>query len=176
MVDEPTGRRDENVDAAAHSGDLAPERCTAEYRCDGHARLAAIGFEALGNLRCQFSCRRQNEHTRALALGGTTVGGEPVQDRQREGRRLSGARLRDTQQVLSLQNAWDGLRLNRGRRRVTLRVKRLKQCGVQSKFGKRGQFKLFHIARTTSPAEPVSAVRARTRRSIETPRVAWAVM
>ena len=124
VLEEPAGRGDEDVDAAAHGIDLRPVRDAAVHQGDGQVRVASVGLEALRDLRRELARRRQDERARAPPHApGRLVGGEPVQDRQREGRRLAGAGLGDAQQVLAGQHAWDGLRLDRGRRRVALGVR-----------------------------------------------------
>ena len=57
----------------------------------------------------------------------TALGGKAVEDRQRKGRGLAGARLRDAEQILALHQMGDRLRLDRRRRKVILGFERTPQ-------------------------------------------------
>ena len=99
MIDQTARRGDEDVDAAAQGVDLGAERDAAVHHGNRDARVLPIDAKALGDLRGKLTCRRQHEHARALPQRGAAVGGEAVQDRQREGGRLTGARLRNAHEV-----------------------------------------------------------------------------
>ena len=60
-----------------------------------------------------------------MRAGRSAVGGEPVQDRQREGGGLAGAGLGDAQQVASGEDVGNGLGLDRRGLRVAFGGERL---------------------------------------------------
>ncbi len=74
--------------------------------------MLAVGLEAFGDLAGQLARRREDERTCAAARRRLTVGGEALQDRQRERGRLAGSRLRDAEQILAGEQARNGLHLD----------------------------------------------------------------
>ena len=76
--------------------------------------MPAIGAEAVGDLAGQFARRREHQHAAGLALGAQPLGVQMIEDRQREGRGLAGAGLRDADDVAALGGERDGLGLDRG--------------------------------------------------------------
>ena len=70
--------------------------------------VAAIGAEAFDDLAGQFARRAEHQHAAALLLQRLPVGGEPVEDRQRERGGLAGAGLRDADEVASGEDERDG--------------------------------------------------------------------
>jgi len=134
MVDQPARRSDEHIDAIARGSDLRPMRNTAIHRSDRDAHMPAIGPETLGDLGRQFSCRREDQHARALAQRRTAVRGEPVQDRQSESGGLAGAGLGDAEKVLAGEHIGDRLGLDRGRDRIAFVGKRLQKGRTEPEF------------------------------------------
>ena len=156
--------------------DLRPVRDAAVHDGDGEAGVAAVGLEAVGDLRRKLARRRQHEHARMVARRRPAVGGEAVQDRQREGRGLAGARLRDAHQVAAGDHARDRLRLDRGRYRVALGGERLEEVGVETQLGECGQFHIFHV-RPSAPDSRNHFGRTQANAAVqEMPRVAWAII
>ncbi len=117
MVEQAAWRRHQDVDAARQGLRLLPDRNAAEHHGNGELCVAPIGLEAFGDLARELACRRENEGPAGSWLRPARIGGgQALQDRQRERRRLAGAGLRDPAKVLAGENLRDGLRLDRGRR------------------------------------------------------------
>ncbi len=76
--------------------------------------MAPIGVEAVEDLRGKFARGTEHQHAAALAFARQGMGGETMQDRQREGGGLAGAGLRDADDVASAECDGDGLGLDRG--------------------------------------------------------------
>ncbi len=105
--------------------------------------MAAVGAEALGDLARELARRREHQHAAAFARSRTPARGEPVQDGQREGRGLAGARLGDAEQVGALENGRNGLRLDGSWSCIAFAVERLeKGCG-EAEFGEFRQLMSF---------------------------------
>ena len=117
MIEKPAGRRDQHIEAGLKRAYLSAMRHAAEHDRDLQPKSVGQVTEALGDLACEFAGRAQDEHTRAASRRWAPVGDEPVEDRQREGRRLAGAGLSDADQVAALHQRRDGLDLNWGRTR-----------------------------------------------------------
>ena len=98
--------------------------------------MGAIGAELVGDLDRQFPCRREDEGARCATATAAIGAGQPVQDRQREGRRLAGAGLGDGENVPPGHNLRDCLRLDRRRGRVFALGQRTLQGLGQAEFGK----------------------------------------
>ena len=125
MVDQAAWRRHQDVDAARQRLDLGAARDAAENHGAREVQMPAIGPEALGDLARELAGRRQDQGAAAPRLGTAPRRGEALEHRQREGRRLAGARLRDAAEVLAGKDMRDGLRLDRRRRDVLLGRERL---------------------------------------------------
>ena len=76
--------------------------------------MAAVGAEAVEDLAGELARRREHQHAQALLLQRLPVGGEPVEDRQRERGGLAGAGLRDADEVAACEDQRDGVGLDRG--------------------------------------------------------------
>ena len=114
-IEQPAGRGDQNVDAVEQRADLRAHRHAADRQRRLEAQMAAIGAEAVEDLAGQFAGRAQHQDAAAFALERARIRGETMQDRQREGRGLAGAGLRDADHVAARHDDRDGLRLDRGR-------------------------------------------------------------
>ena len=134
QVDQPARRGDQHVDAARHVLPVLAERGAAEHGGDPMLRELAVSAGAVGDLPGQLARRRQHQHAAGAGRGAAVGGGEPVDRRQHEGRGLAGAGLGDAEQVAALQDRRNGLQLDRGRRVVILRGKRL-QKGLREPEG-----------------------------------------
>ena len=112
------------------SADLVVDRDAAEDDRMRKAQKAAIGAE-----RSRRSGRRVRGSARGSARGSCAaraalaLGGEILQDGQREGRRLAGAGLGDAQQIAALQQMRDRLRLDRGGGLIAFGGQCLEQAG-----------------------------------------------
>src|SRR3546814_781347 len=83
--------------------------------------------------------------------------GQPVEDRQREGRGLAGAGLGDAEDVLALKAIGDRLRLNRRRRFITLVGQGAGNRFGKAEFGK--SFQLFTLKTCVSTHHALGAFR-----------------
>ena len=81
---------------------------------DWMPQMPAVGAEAVEDLSGELAGRAQHQHAAGLRLRADAVGGEVVEDRQREGCGLAGAGLRDADDVALGEQQRDGLRLDRG--------------------------------------------------------------
>ena len=109
MVDDATGRADDDVHAAAQAGELRAIGLAAVDRQHVETfQVRRIALEGLGHLDREFARRRQHEGLR-LALGQI----ERVEHGQGERGRLAGAGLRLAKHVAAGQQERDGLRLDR---------------------------------------------------------------
>jgi hypothetical protein len=152
VVDEAAGRGDDHIDAALQGERLRPVADAAEHGDHRKAGMAAVGLEAVGDLGGELTRRRQHEAARAATWRRPLLGGEPLQDRQREGGRLAGAGLGDAEQVAALQQRRDGLRLDRRRLGVALGGERLQQLVVEPEVVEsRGQRIVLSAASPDAP-------------------------
>ena len=110
------------------------------------AQVPAIGAEAVEDLAGQFAGRAQHQHAAGLRLRADAVGGEVVEDRQREGRGLAGAGLGDADDVALGEQQRDGLGLDRGGGDVFFFGKGAKDRLCEAEIVKRVQFKVFLCA------------------------------
>ena len=110
MVEQPTGRRDEDVDAAGELGILVVERHPADHQRDVELLPGAVLFEAFLHLGGEFARRLEDERARHSGAGAAVL--EHGQHRQREGRGLAGAGLRDAEHVAPREHVRYGLFLN----------------------------------------------------------------
>ena len=126
-IEEPPRRRHEDVDATGHGAGL---RVLVDAAVDHRALemgVAAVGFEAVVDLPGELARRRENEDPAMLRRGVATVVHEPLDERQREGRRLTGAGLRTAEEVAAGEDVRHRLGLDRRRRRVALVGERLEE-------------------------------------------------
>ena len=117
MIDQPAGRRDQHVEAGRERAHLGAVGNAAEHDRDLERQPVGKVAEALRDLARQFPRRAQHQRAHAAPGRGAPVGREAVEDRQREGRRLSGAGLGDADQVAAFEKRRNRLRLNWGRTR-----------------------------------------------------------
>ena len=174
VVEQAAGRGDQHVDAARQRLDL---RAVADAAIDGgdlDAEIASVGAEAVADLAAQLTRGAQHEHAAAAPHRLALVGGEAVQDRQREGGRLAGAGLGDALQVPAFEHARDGLDLDRRRRRVALLLEGLEDGRIQVEVREGLQVVLSFNANHTRQGAPDKAGSARmTRAAGQSGRPAW---
>ena len=108
--------------------------------------MAAIGAEAVEDLAGEFAGRAQHQHAAGLRLRAGAVGGEVIEDRQREGRGLAGAGLGDADDVALGEQQRDGLGLDRGGGDVFFFGKGAKDRLCEAEIVKGVQFKVFLYA------------------------------
>ena len=121
MVEQATGSCDKNVYAAMQKLILRVDIDAPENAPGGERNVLAIGFDALFDLRREFASGGQNERangsSRSGVSGRTDV--EQLQHWQRESGCLARPGLRAGEDVSTLQNYGNRLRLNRRRFGVT---------------------------------------------------------
>ena len=104
----------QNFDTMCHRSHLAIDRHAADRKRDGkRADVAAVSAEAVRDLSRQFARRREHQHAAGFLFRPQALGGQVIDDRQREGRRLAGPGLRNTDDVAALQHERNGLFLDR---------------------------------------------------------------
>jgi hypothetical protein len=111
-VEQAAGRGDQDIDTLLEQLLLVTHADAADEQRHGEVEMLAVGLEAVGNLRRQLA--RRAEDQRARHPGAGAAGGEAVQHRQGEARRLAGAGLRDADDVAALEQHGDGAGLDRG--------------------------------------------------------------
>ncbi len=141
-VEEPSRRRDQDVDAALQRSGLRALRNAAEDDRDVEPEPRAVGAEALRDLARKLTRRGEHEHARSARNARRVRGGEALEDRKREGRRLAGAGLRDAAKVAAGEDRGDCLRLDRGRDAVAFIGDGAKNGFAQGEIGKLGQWVL----------------------------------
>jgi hypothetical protein len=115
VVEEPAGRRDEDLDAGAHDRELLLDVDAAEHAGRPDARVLAVGLDRLLDLDRQLARRREDQ--RADRVAGrreacVRVALQALEDREDEGRGLAGARLGGTEHVVAGDDDRDGLLLD----------------------------------------------------------------
>ena len=113
MVEQTSRRCDQDVDAAVELLVLVVEGDAADQKRHRKLVVLAVFRETLGDLRREFARGLEDERTRHARLGSTSR--QHLDHRQREGRGLPGARLRDADDIAAAQNGWDCFGLNGGR-------------------------------------------------------------
>ena len=114
-IKEPTRRGDKDIDAVEQRANLGAHRHAADGKRRPDAQMAAIGAEAVENLPGQFTRRAEHQDAAALVRDRPRVGGQMMQDRQREGCGLAGAGLRNSDHIAARHD--DRYRLCLDRRR-----------------------------------------------------------
>ncbi len=133
MVEQPAGRRDEHVDAAAKLPHLRTEAYAAEHRHRGELEMLAVQPHGLLHLRCELARRRDDQRANRLARAasagdeGRGLRGKSLQHRQHEAGSLAGAGLRAGEQVAAREHRGDRLHLDRGGLLIALFLDRAQQ-------------------------------------------------
>jgi hypothetical protein len=151
-VEQPAGRGDQNIDALLQGPRLRILADAAKDHRVPQTGVTPVGVEALADLRGQFTGGSEDQHARAAAAAPRRLSGmrQAVQDGEREGRRLSRARLRAAQQIAAGHHARNRLRWDRGRRGVAL-----ENDGTQDGLGEPEFFKCHarSLGRIPGPEE-----------------------
>ena len=119
VIEQPAGRRDDDVGALAQCVDLRPRADAAENQQRALLEVTTEIDEGLLHLRREFA--RRHEHEAARGARATRVRldcREHLQQRQRERGRLAGARLGGGKQVATFEHRRDAAGLDRGGFRV----------------------------------------------------------
>jgi hypothetical protein len=138
-VEQTSRRGDEHVDAVEQRTHLGAHGHPADRQRGADAKMAAVGVEAVAYLAGQFPRRAEHQNAAGLALRPSPLGEQPMQDRQRERRGLSGAGLRDPDHVAARQHKRNGLDLDRRGRDVVLLGERARDRFGEPEIMKRGQ-------------------------------------
>ena len=138
-VEETARRGDQDVDALLERLDLLALPDAAEDHGGAELKLAAIGAEAIVDLPRKLARRRENERMRAPRRARPALLGQAMQNWQREGRGLAGARLGDAEQIPALHEKRNGLRLNWRRLEIVFGLERKPQRLGQPKAVERSR-------------------------------------
>ena len=92
-VEQAAGRRDKDIDAAAQAHHLRVDADAAVGRVGADAGVFAVLAEAGVDLFGQFARRHQHKGAHGVAADLDAIGGQAVQDGQREAGGLAGAGL-----------------------------------------------------------------------------------
>ena len=117
-IQQPARRGDKDVDTIEQRTDLRTHRHAADGERRPQMQVAPIGAEAVEDLAGQFARRAEHQYAAALAHRRTWLGGELMQDRQREGRGLASPGLGNADDVTARHQERNGLGLDRGWREV----------------------------------------------------------
>ena len=104
MIDQPTGRGDDDVGALFERSNLSAHRRATKDRCDAHPRRRSIGFQRALHLQGELAGRHEDEAPRRARPRTGCAHEQAVDDRQAKGRRLAGARLGTHEQIDSAQD------------------------------------------------------------------------
>ena len=113
VIDQATGRRDDDVDAGAQLLLLRLDRHAAVHRHDAQCGVSRVLVHAFFHLDAQLARRREHQRARPLRTAE-----ESIDDWKRERGGLAGSRLREPHDVPPLEYQRNGIRLNRGRRLI----------------------------------------------------------
>ncbi len=105
QVEQPPGRRHQHVDAVGERAHLRVDVHAADGERNGRAQVAAVGLEAVDDLRRQLARRAQHQHAAALGQRRVAVVGEVIEDRaarKRRSCRFRSARCRRRRGLASL--------------------------------------------------------------------------
>ena len=132
VVDGPTRRGDHDVDAARERLKLPTDGLAAVDRDDARTQVATVFVHGLGDLHRELAGGHKHECSGACAAFGS---GEPLQEGERERRRLARACRSLAEQVATVEQWWDRLTLDRGRLFVAELAQHTEQFGPQSQLG-----------------------------------------
>ena len=131
VIEQPAGRRDDDVDAAAKRVLLRPVADAAEHGRAGHRRVRREILQVFENLRRQLARGREHERARAAARRVD----QSLQDRQQKRRGLAAAGLRAGDQVAAGQRRRNRFGLNGGGTNEAQVLDAEHQTGVQLERG-----------------------------------------
>ena len=159
QIEQPAGRGDQDIDAIEQRANLAAHRHAADRQRAFDAQMTAVGAEAVEDLAGQFAGRAEHQDAAALAHRRPRIGGETMQDRQREGGGLAGSGLGYSDQVAARHDGRDRLRLDRGWREVFFFGKRTRDGVVKLKVVKGGQRRYFLLCALARPRRDAPSLR-----------------
>ena len=132
QVEQAAGAGDDDLRTGAKALDLRVLVHPAEHRQGAHPGVLGEGLELLVDLDRELAGRREDERTRVLAAPLP----EPVEDGQREGCGLAGARLGEAEDIPALDHLANGLGLDRPGLLVAGLLDGLEDVRVESEGGK----------------------------------------
>ena len=95
------------------------------------------------DLSCKLARWRKDQCPATTPWCWLWIAQQAFKNRQRKGRRLSGAGLRNAEQIAARHQRRDRLRLDRRRRRIAFGLQRAKQFLIEVQVIKSGQVGLF---------------------------------
>ena len=135
VVDGPARCGHHHVHAPAEHLELLHDGLAPEHRQDLHAEFAAVAVDGLTHLHGEFPGGHQDQrHGR-----GRLAGGDPLEDREREGRCLAGAGGGLCEQVAAGAHHRDRLGLDGGGLLVAQRLERGEDLRPEPEVGERGR-------------------------------------
>ncbi len=143
QIEQAAWRRHQHVDPVEQRADLLAHRDAADRQRGLDAQVAAVGAEAVEDLTGEFARRAEHQHAAGLALGTDAVGGDAIENRQRERGGLAGAGLCDADQVAAADHQRNSLILDGGGSDVLLFSKGTCDRLCEAEVVKRVQFKNF---------------------------------
>src|SRR6266849_8230203 len=171
-IKQPAWRGDEYIHATQESANLPSHRHAANCQGAGNSDVATIGTEAVEDLAGEFSRRAENQHATTFALSWYPLGGEVVQDGEREGSGLAGTGLCYADDISSGESKRHGLCLDGSGDQVFF----LGKC-ASDRFGEAETLKMDQpIAFQLATATSADATRRRISRVKMTSRVIWAAV
>ena len=129
VIEQTSGRGDDDVDAAAEGVLLRPHADAAVDRGAGQRRVHGQLAQMLVDLRRQLARRREDQRARRAAL----LADQPVENRQQERRGLAAAGHGAGEHVLAGDGRRNGVVLNRRRSLETELFDAAQEIGVESK-------------------------------------------
>ena len=132
MIEQPAGRRHDDVHALAQVGNLGIDAHSAVDDGCAKPQITPVGADAFRNLRRQLSRRCEYEGADPPPIHTALL--EPLQQGQREAGRLAGARLRAREYVVAGENGRYSLLLDRRRPGIALLFDRTQQFGREAEF------------------------------------------
>ena len=139
VIEKPPGCRHQDLDAAAHDGQLLLDVDAAVDHRRPESAVLAVGADRFLDLDRELARRRQDQRPDRMARrrrAGVGGRGELVQDRQGEASRLAGAGLGTAHHVLACHDQRDRLHLDRRGRGVTCFGHRTEDLRPQAERGK----------------------------------------
>ena len=120
QIEQAAGGGHQDVDAAVQGLHLTTLADAAEDDSGAESKVLAVAFEVVVDLGGELPRRGEHECARAARTGALVVLVQEVEDGQRKGCGLAGARLGDAQEIPAIEQMRNGLGLDRRRVLVPL--------------------------------------------------------
>ena len=146
VVEQASGRGDENVEAARERIDLGLHADAAVDTVGAQRHVLAVSADRQLDLRRELARRRQHQHARGARLGPDRIQCKQLQDRQREPGGLAGAGLCRGEDVAALEDDGNRLDLDGGGLGIAFVRHRTDELGLEAESGKRVQCNLLGMA------------------------------